>query len=124
MTLGAVRVAMIEPAGKGGLCHYTHALCEALAEAGATVLLTTSRRDEGRLFGTRPYEVVHAFDELRPRPELLRAWWRRLRAFRPDVIHVQGAAHPEIDLALIALLRIRFSAPVNARVEPIPEAIA
>lgn len=107
-----LRIAVIEPAGKGGLCHYAHALCEALSEAGHDVLLTTSVRDEGRLFGMRPYEVVHAFDELRPRPSLLWRWLRRLNAFRPDVIHLQGAAHPELDLLLAGLLRLRTRAPL------------
>lgn len=107
-----LRIAMIEPAGKGGLCHYAHALCDALAEAGHDVLLTTSLRDEGRLFGRRRYAVAQPFDELRPRPVRLFAWMRALRRFAPDVIHLQGAAHPEIDLLLARFLRLRLRVPI------------
>lgn len=112
MSRDRLRVAMIEPAGKGGLCHYAHALCDALVDAGARVELTTSLRDEGSLFTTRRYEVLRAFDELRPHPMRLARWWKRLRAFEPDVLHVQGAAHPELDLLLLAWLRARFRVPV------------
>ncbi|HVT44093.1 MAG TPA: glycosyltransferase family 4 protein [Thermoanaerobaculia bacterium] len=43
-----MRVAVVEPAGKGGLIHYAYQLCSALAARGADVTLVTDRNYELR----------------------------------------------------------------------------
>ena len=63
-----LRIAVVEPAARGGLVHYAHQLCAALAEAGAAPTLVTARgSDELAALPTRPGAAYR-------RLELLRLW--------------------------------------------------
>jgi glycosyltransferase involved in cell wall biosynthesis len=57
-----MRVFVVEPDGAGGMIHYAHQLCSALAEAGADVTLVTSRHYE--------LATVPASFEIEPRMRL------------------------------------------------------
>jgi len=85
-----MRILMVEASGRGFLCHYAHALSLALQQAGHHVLLLTGDRDE--LAGwSVPFSKSAC---------LGKGWrnWRCLRhsvrAFRPDVVHIQWVDHP------------------------------
>lgn len=69
------RVALYEPSGRGGVCHYTYELAEHLAGAGADVTLVT----------TEDYELAHLPRHFRIDYAFRRSWLTRLR---------QGTAGP------------------------------
>jgi glycosyltransferase involved in cell wall biosynthesis len=104
-----MKVVLVEPGGYAATFHYTHNLAEALAARGHEVLLATGLRFETRGLPRR-YEAVEAFDRWRPRPLRLARLARRVRAFRPDIVHIQGHLHPTSYLGIHALLR-RAGAP-------------
>lgn len=100
-----MRVAVIEPAGKGGMIHYAWQLCDAMAAAGAEVTLVTDQSYELDALSPRFHveKLLHLWD---PKPEgagrsgkLQRAvrgaryyaqWGRLVRYLkksRPDVAH-------------------------------------
>jgi glycosyltransferase involved in cell wall biosynthesis len=100
-----MRVAVIEPAGKGGMIHYAWQLCDAMAGAGADVTLVT---DQSYELDALPHrfqveKLLHLWDpkpdESIPSGKLKRAvrgagyyaQWGRLvrylRRVRPDVAH-------------------------------------
>jgi D-inositol-3-phosphate glycosyltransferase len=64
-----LRVVLYEPSGKGGVCHYTYALAEHLARAGADVTLMT----------TEDFELANLERHFRVRYSFRRSWPRRLR---------------------------------------------
>jgi len=62
-----MRIAVVEPVGKGGLAHYAFQLCRALAAEGAEPILVTDREFElGHL--PRPFELVQPFSLWDPKP--------------------------------------------------------
>lgn len=104
-----LRVAVVEPAARGGMIHYAHQLCRGLAEAGAEPTLVTARADElaslphpyRRLELLRLWDPKPAGEGSSGRPRLLRragravAWYRewlrliaRVRRERPDVVQL------------------------------------
>src|SRR4051794_29889321 len=103
------RIAMIDPGGRGGLCHYTYGLCSALAGHGCEVHLITGAPYELASF-PREFEV-HAFPLRAPRGLL--ASWERIRRIQPDVIHQQGTnSHPLFEWAFQNAARLLGKAPV------------
>ncbi|HEY0590233.1 MAG TPA: glycosyltransferase [Thermoanaerobaculia bacterium] len=119
-----MRIAIVEPSGKGGMIHYAWQLAAAMAAQGAEPILVTSR----------DYELAHLPATFRVDP-LLHLWdpkldgdgaallkkvrraargvrwyreWirlaRHLRALRPDVVQL-GDVRFATDLAPVALLR-------------------
>lgn len=101
-----LRVAVVEPAARGGMIHYAHQLCRGLAEAGAEPTLVTARADELASL-PHPYRRVELLRLWDPKPAagrrsgtLRRAWraavwyreWLRLIVWvareRPDVVQL------------------------------------
>lgn len=105
-----LRVALLEPAGRGGIHHYTRALATALARSGVETLLATARDHE---FAARdasvppPFRVAALFERWRSSP---RAVLKALRAFRPDVVHLQAGTHPLLHLGLLISAKIATGA--------------
>ena len=95
-------VALLEACGRGGLAHFTYALATALAEAGARVSVLTATPYELEAH-PRSFELVRVFDRWRTNPVAL---WRALRRVAPDVVHLHGAAHPELYVPLVLVLRL------------------
>lgn len=100
----AVRVAMVETGGWGGIAHYAWSLCAALADAGADVSLLTN--------------VVYELDSLPRRFEVARSfgagYLSNVRALRdrlasagPDVVHVQSLISTRLDALLWPIVRRR-----------------
>lgn len=79
-----MRIAFIEPAGKGGMIHYAFQLCRALARSGADVTLITEENYELRELA-HPFRVETSIALWDPKPSgrLATAWWavlfRKLR---------------------------------------------
>jgi len=105
-----LRVALLEPAGRGGIHHYTRALAQALAATDVDVLLVTARDHEFAADDRRtapPFRVAALFERWRSSP---RAVLQALRAFAPDVVHLQAGTHPLLHLGLLLSARIATSA--------------
>jgi glycosyltransferase involved in cell wall biosynthesis len=97
-----LRVAICEPAGRGGICHYTRALSEALQSQCIRVLLFTARNYElGN--NTTELEVSRVFDRFRTNPVRVGRMFRR---FNPQVVHLQTATHPILHLALLSTVQL------------------
>ncbi|MDI6888071.1 MAG: glycosyltransferase family 4 protein [Methanocellales archaeon] len=93
---------MIEPCGRGGVCHYTYHLCNALAER-ADITLITSKNYE--LDGLRrdfkikkTFNAIHIFDVV--------GVFRQLIKEHADIIHFQMLKAPLIDWAFIRSLKL------------------
>ncbi|MEW6741492.1 MAG: glycosyltransferase family 4 protein [Planctomycetota bacterium] len=97
-----LRVALCEPAGRGGICHYTYALAGALGAAGADLLLLTSVDYE---LAERPasFAIARVFNRYLTHPIRV---LRPLHRFRPDIVHLQTATHPALHLALLGMARV------------------
>ena len=120
-----MRIALVEPAGKGGLIHYAWQLADALAAEGASVTLITDRECELASLDRR-FELRNVLRLWDPKPAndgsptLLRrsrrvlragiyytAWGkilREVRRIRPDVVQL-GDIRFATDLVPILLLR-------------------
>jgi glycosyltransferase involved in cell wall biosynthesis len=66
-----MRVAMIEPQCHGGICHYSYALCNALAEQGLDVTLLTGSRSELQDW-PRHFRIANVLDSSQAKQALLR----------------------------------------------------
>jgi len=107
----ALRVALLEPAGRGGIHQYARALAGALAADGVEVLLVTARDPEFAAADRQsppPFAVAPLFDRWRSPPRALLA---ALRAFAPDVLHLQAGTHPLLHLGLLLAARAATRAP-------------
>jgi glycosyltransferase involved in cell wall biosynthesis len=105
-----LRVALLEPAGRGGIHQYTRALAAALARSGLEILLATARDHEfaGRdASDPPPFRIAPLFERWRSSP---RAILSALRAFRPDVVHLQAGTHPLLHLGLLISARLATGA--------------
>jgi len=101
----ALRVALLEPAGRGGIHQYSRALAGALARAGVDVLLVTARDGEFAAADRKAppaFRVAPLFERWRSSPRALLA---ALRAFAPDVLHLQAGTHPLLHLGLLLAAR-------------------
>lgn len=101
----ALRVALLEPAGRGGIHQYTRALAAALARDGVDVLLVTARAGEfaaADRAAPPAFRVAPLFERWRSSPRALLA---TLRAFAPDVLHLQAGTHPWLHLGLLLAAR-------------------
>ncbi|MCP4689960.1 MAG: glycosyltransferase family 4 protein [Desulfobacterales bacterium] len=106
-----MKVLIIEPSGRGGVCQHAHNLANALARRGCAVEVAGGVQFETKPF-PRDYELIEVFDRFRPRPARLLKFLRFVRASRPDVIHMESAVHPGVCLVLWKILarftRARF----------------
>jgi glycosyltransferase involved in cell wall biosynthesis len=66
-----MRVAMIEPQCHGGICHYSHALCNALVQQGVDVTLLTGSRSELQDW-PRQFPIANVLDGSQAKRALLR----------------------------------------------------
>jgi glycosyltransferase involved in cell wall biosynthesis len=66
-----MRVAMIEPQCHGGICHYSYALCNALAEHGLDVTLLTGSRSELQDW-PRHFRIANVLDSSQTKQALMR----------------------------------------------------
>jgi glycosyltransferase involved in cell wall biosynthesis len=105
-----MKILIISPAGIAGTIQYTHNLANALTKLNHQIVLATGMDFELRDF-QRNYEVLEVFDRYRPRPLKLVKFFFKVKKYRPDVIHLQGAQHPGIYLVLCLLLHIVTKAP-------------
>ncbi|HYI08021.1 MAG TPA: glycosyltransferase family 4 protein [Thermoanaerobaculia bacterium] len=124
-----MKIAYIEPAGKGGMIHYAFQLCRGLTAAGADVTLITDENYELAEL-EHPFRLERAMSLWDPKPEgrLSNAWWavllrrirrigrairyygqwlkiaRRVRKLDPDVILLGDVRFP-FDLFPLMILR-------------------
>ncbi len=105
--MSGLRVLVLESGGWGGIHHYAHALCNALATVGSdsmhVALLTTERYE----LEDRPchFELMRVLR----RENYLRTLWRVgriLKQWRPDILHVQTFIAPRKDLLLLAMCKL------------------
>jgi D-inositol-3-phosphate glycosyltransferase len=99
-----LRILMVTPAGIGGTIQYSHNLANALADAGHELILATAIKNEIAAFPRR-YRMLGVFDRFTLHLRPLRAFFRAVRKFDPDLVHFQGAQRPEFYLLLWAVLR-------------------
>lgn len=95
---------LVVPSPVGGTPQYTHNLANSLAARGHAVQVAAARGGELADF-RRCYRLLEVFDRL-PRPHRVARFLLEAARFRPDIVHLQGAQHPEFYLAIWALLRI------------------
>ncbi len=96
-----MKVVFIEPAGAGGIAHYTYCLAKALAETGVECEIVTSRRWN---FSPLPAKlrVYHLFRGIKTNPiQAVKLAWHLRRS--NAIIHWQGVARPQVLLALMRL---------------------
>lgn len=105
-----MRILIFSPTVRAGTTQYTHCLANALVTRGHEVLVATSIGYEMSSFKTS-YEILEFVDRHRPRPGALFGFLKRVRQWKPDIIHFQGAQHPTTYLVLSFLLRTLSSAP-------------
>jgi len=98
-----LKVAMLSPDRAGGICHYTHCLCEALDESsGLAVNLFTAVDYELKHIDVK-FKRFHIYDSVYD--SFLAKLLLRLLTFRPDVIHIQFPFRIENDIRVIKQLR-------------------
>lgn len=98
------RVEMMETGGWGGIHYYVYGLANALAaEAVDLVWLTHEKHElEGRPHRLPLARVFRREPYLRSLARL----WRRWRAHRPDILHIQSLLAPRKELLLFLLCRL------------------
>lgn len=103
-----LRIAMIEPSGRGGLCHHSYNLCRALADHGCDVHLVTAD----------PYELEnlpHNFQVSKFRMRTisgLLASVKKIAGLRPNVVHYQATnLHPFFEWAYMWACKVLTKAP-------------
>jgi glycosyltransferase involved in cell wall biosynthesis len=85
------RVVMIEPSGRGGLCHHSYNLCRALANHGCDTHLVTADPYE---LDSLPHNFRVSKFRMRTVPGLLGSM-RRVAMLRPEIVHYQATnLHP------------------------------
>ncbi len=100
-----MRVLFIAPAGRAGTLQYTHNLANALSDRGHQVALATGVDFELDDYPKR-YMVLKTFNRVKVHPGRFLRFVGYLRKNRPEIIHMQGAQHPEIYLGLYYFLRL------------------
>ncbi|MFP5245939.1 MAG: glycosyltransferase family 4 protein [Thermoanaerobaculia bacterium] len=113
-----MKIAFVEPAGKGGMIHYAYQLCSALAEGGADVTLITD--DNYELDALQPrFRVEKLLSLWDPKPpgQPSTAWWavalRKLRRVGRGIRYYRQWTRlaprlRELDPDLVLLGDIRF----------------
>lgn len=106
-----MRVALIEPSGRGGLAHYVYGLGNALARQGHHVVLLTALGHEA---GCLPeaYQAVEVFDRFRTNPIRVVRTLLALGRQGIDIAHFHGAIHPEVYAPFLWLVRRLLRCPV------------
>jgi len=133
---GPIKIAYIEPAGKGGMIHYAYQLCRALTENGAEVtLLTDDTYELDELHAPFAVEKLLSLWDAKPAGRQSTAAWavafrklrrvtrairyyrqwlripKRLKELKPDLVLLGDIRFP---FDYFPLLRLRRAAPVFA----------
>lgn len=103
-TRPALRILIVMPSKIGGTGQYSHNLANALVDAGHQVIFAGPIGFEMARFSSR-YELIEVFDKFKPHSGPIRSFLHRVREFRPDIVHFQGAQTPEFYLLLLWLLK-------------------
>lgn len=100
-----MRILMLETGGWGGICHYSYNLCQALAQAGASVQLLTAEPYE---LNNQPhsFDVVTKFDAHTPYGKQIRQVIEVYRSYRPDIVHVQSTFSARKDWLILGLCQL------------------
>ncbi|MDI6903212.1 MAG: glycosyltransferase family 4 protein [Methanocellales archaeon] len=97
-----MKIMMIESRGQGGVCHYTHNLCNALTGVTKDITLITSKNYE--LDGLRKkFRIEKLFDANYPF-DIIRVF-RYLMEEKPEIIHFQMLRAPLVDWVFIRSLK-------------------
>ena len=115
-----MKVAFIEPAGKGGMIHYAYQLCRGLASRGAEVTLITDRHYELEELPA-PFRVERVMKLWDARPagsvstglaasaaRKVRRVWRALRYYREWMRVIGRVARMRPDIVLLGDIRFPF----------------
>ena len=115
-----MKIAFLEPAGKGGMIHYAFQLSRALAQSGAEVTLITAKNHELESLGA-PFRIEPIIDLWDPKPAgemSTKPWavaWRKLRRvsraarhYREWLRQIRRVAELRPDLVLIGDIRFPF----------------
>jgi len=92
-----MRILMVEASGRGFLCHYAHALCLGLHEAGHKVTLITGMRDE-LIDWKVPFEKLACLKTGRHGWRCLK---REIKRLHPDAVHLQWIDNPLSAIAFV-----------------------
>lgn len=103
---GAMKVAMVETGGWGGIAHYAWNLCAALTAVDVEVWLLTNRAWELAHLPRR-FEVDCCFGGDAGYLENVRALRERLVRMQPGVVHVQSLISTRFDALLWPVIRHR-----------------
>jgi glycosyltransferase involved in cell wall biosynthesis len=115
-----LKIAYLEPSGKGGMIHYAFQLCRALAASGADVTLITERNYELAAL-EHPFKVETTIDLWDPKPPgrvSAAPWavaWRKLRRvtravryYKEWLRQIRRVAELRPDVVLIGDIRFPF----------------
>ncbi len=97
-----MKVVVIEPCGRGGVCHHTHQLCNALARIADVTLITSKNHELNNL--RKNFEIKKAFDTTYLFDVI--GVFRWLIKERADIIHFQMLKVPLFDWPLLRLLKL------------------
>jgi glycosyltransferase involved in cell wall biosynthesis len=100
-----MRIVIIEPSGQRGIIQYTYNLAQVLTRFGHDVSLLTGQNHETAHLA-RSFTVTEVFNRFRTNPFKLGRILLNLRKSQPDIIHLQGALHPELYLVLLLAIRV------------------
>lgn len=115
-----MKIAYLEPSGKGGMIHYAFQLCRALAASGADVTLITERNYELAAL-QHPFKVETTIDLWDPKPpgrvsaapwavawRKLRRLTRAVRYYKEWLRQIRRVAELQPDVVLIGDIRFPF----------------
>lgn len=115
-----MKIAYLEPSGKGGMIHYAFQLCRALSASGADVTLITERNYELAAL-EHPFKVETTIDLWDPKPPgrvSAAPWavaWRKLRRvtravryYKEWLRQIRRVAELQPDVVLIGDIRFPF----------------
>jgi glycosyltransferase involved in cell wall biosynthesis len=103
-----IRIAMIEPSGRGGLCHHSYNLCRALADHGCDVHLVTADPYE---LENLPHNFKVSKFRMRTASGLLNSI-RKVAALKPNIVHYQATnLHPFFEWAYMWACKLLTGAP-------------
>ena len=97
-------ICMVEIAGKGGICHYSYNLCNALATKKQVILITAKTYELENL--KRNFKLMKVFNRFRTNPfDIFKMVIFCLKE-KPKIIHFQLSQHPEFVLLLVIFLKM------------------
>jgi glycosyltransferase involved in cell wall biosynthesis len=104
------QVVMVEIAGKGGICHYTYNLVQALS-SGNDVVLVTGKNYELQ-DKPRSFKLLEVFNRFRTSPFFVFDFFNAVRGKNVACVHFQLCQHPFVVLSMIRFLKAFLRKPV------------